>query len=167
MFKKRFHLLEKLQFYTKELKLLHIQLFRYISNLSWRKLRKMRLKKSAKIWFYFSTLILFSCNWYEAKRVNATKRSKRSLRYRQDEEEDSDGVGGQEKTKRKGMRWKEKCVTSSGEEKDAASIHRSHQTIPLPGRRHFILDVSGRENEFSSVINIIAFPFAATDDRAK
>lgn len=95
------------------------------------------------------------------------KRSKRSLRYRQDEEEGSDGVGGQEKTKRKGMRWKEKCVASSEEEKDAASIYRSHQTAPLHGRRHFILDADGKVNEFSSVVNIIAFPSAVTDDRAK
>lgn len=58
-------------------------------------------------------------------------------------------------------------MTSSGEEKDAASIHQSHQTVPLPGRRHFILDAGGRKNEFSSVINIIAFLSAATDDRAK
>lgn len=33
--------------------------------------------------------------------MNAMKRSKRSFRYRQDEKEESDGVGGQEKTKRK------------------------------------------------------------------
>lgn len=85
--------------------------------------------------------------------------SKRSLRYRQDEKEESDRVGGQEKTKRKGMKWKEKCVASSEEEKDAAScIYRSHQTAPLHGRRHFILDADGRINEFSSIVNIIAFP---------
>ncbi|CAL1673275.1 unnamed protein product [Lasius platythorax] len=62
------------------------------------------------------------------------------------------------------MRWKEKCVASSEEEKDAARIYRSHQTAPLHGRRHFISDADGRENEFSSVVNIIAFPFAATND---
>lgn len=95
------------------------------------------------------------------------KMNERSLEYRQDEEEESDGVGGQEKTKKISTRWREKCMASSEEEKDAASIYQSHQTVPLHGRRHFILDMDARVNEFSSVVNIIAFPSAVTDDRVK